>query len=151
MIVSFHNFYSIWEAFGEALGSFQEARRPTFGLKTEVRRQVPLVLRAISKDQAPHRLSNAPPWYQNKLKIILKFIPILFRIEILAQTKPEVVRKSIQDRSNIITHGCLAFTLVFYDFLITFPLTVQSFEPSKSLKNQWFLHVFAPSASAYKW
>ena len=83
MIISFHNFYSIWKAFGEALGSFQEARRPTFGLKMEVRRQVPLVLRAIFQHQAPHHLSNVPPWSQNKLKIIPKFIPMLFRSEIL--------------------------------------------------------------------
>ena len=105
MIISFHNFYSIWEAFGEALGSFQTARRPTFGLKMEVRRQVPLVLRAFFKHQAPHHLSNVPPWSQNKLKIIPKFIPKLFRNEILAQSEPEILWKSIQNRSNI-HHTC---------------------------------------------
>ena len=61
IIVSFHNVYSIWEAFGKALGSFQELRRPTFGVEMEVRRQVPLVLRAIFQHQAPHHLSNVPP------------------------------------------------------------------------------------------
>ena len=107
MIISFHNFYSIWKAFGEALGSFQEARRPTFGLKMEVRRQVPLVLRAIFQHQAPHHLSNAPPWSQNKLKIIPKFIPRLFRIEISAQSEAEILWISIQNRSNI-HHTCMS-------------------------------------------
>ena len=107
MIISFHNFYSIWKALGEALGSFQEARRRTFGLKMEVRRQVPLVLRAIFQHQAPHHLSNVPPWSQNKLKIVPKFIPRLFRSEILGQSEPEILRKSIQNRSNI-HHTCMS-------------------------------------------
>ena len=53
----------------------------------EVRRQVPFVLRVIFQHQAPHHLSNTPPWSQNKLKIIPKFIPRLFRMEISAQSE----------------------------------------------------------------
>ena len=125
MIISFRNFYSIWKAFGEALGSFQEARRPTFGLKTEVRRQVPLVLRAIFQHQAPHHLSNVPPWSQNKLKIVPKFIPRLFRSEILGQSESEILRKSIQNRSNI-HHTCMSgfnfsFSWLFHNFFFQRP------------------------------
>ena len=36
MIVSFHTFYSIWEAFGQALGSFQDPRRRTFGFRGRI-------------------------------------------------------------------------------------------------------------------
>ena len=122
MIVSFPNFYSIWEAFGKALGSFQEARRPIFELKMEVRRQVPLVLRAIFQHQAPRHLSNAPPWSQNKLKIIPKFIPS----EILAQSEAEILWKSIQNQSNI-HHTCMSgfnfsFSWFFHNFFFQRPM-----------------------------
>ena len=90
---------SFWGSFWELSGASQT--------KMEVCRQVPLVLRAIFQHQAPHHLSNAPPWSQNKLKIIPKFIPRLFRSEILGQTEPEILWKSIQNRSNI-HHTCMS-------------------------------------------
>ena len=91
----------------------------------EVRRQDPLVLRAIFQHQAPHHLSNVPPWSQNKLKTIPKFLPRPFRIEISPQSEAEIPWTSIQNRSNI-HHTCMSgfnfsFSWLFHNFFFQRP------------------------------